>query len=65
MFRRMFEVKFLPPGCGLWAMGAPVITKEVEMWCLRSFPCFVDTYDVMKENTFRNTRSPTSDSQGV
>jgi len=28
MFRRVFEMKFLPPGRGLWAMGAPIITKK-------------------------------------
>jgi ribonucleoside-triphosphate reductase (thioredoxin) len=28
MFRRIFDMKFLPPGRGLWAMGAPVITKK-------------------------------------
>ena len=64
MFRRMFEMKFLPPGRGLWAMGAPVITKKVETY-LRSFPCFVDTNNITQGNTFRNTRSPTSVSQGV
>eukprot|EP00667_Euglena_gracilis_P003398 EG_transcript_3404 len=28
MFARMFAMKFLPPGRGLWAMGAPVVTKR-------------------------------------
>jgi hypothetical protein len=28
MFIRIFTMKFLPPGRGLWAMGAPVITKK-------------------------------------
>jgi len=28
MFHRIFDMKFLPPGRGLWAMGAPVVTKK-------------------------------------
>jgi hypothetical protein len=28
MFRRIFEMKFLPPGRGLWAMGSPIIRKK-------------------------------------
>lgn len=28
MFKRIFDMKFLPPGRGLWAMGAPIITKK-------------------------------------
>lgn len=27
MYRRMFEMKFLPPGRGLWAMGTSVVDK--------------------------------------
>ena len=28
MYTRMFEMKFLPPGRGLWAMGTDVVTKK-------------------------------------
>jgi ribonucleotide reductase alpha subunit len=28
MFDRMFNMKFLPPGRGLWAMGTPIITEK-------------------------------------
>ncbi len=28
MFERMFSMKFLPPGRGLWAMGTPIIRKK-------------------------------------
>ena len=28
MYTRMFEMKFLPPGRGLWAMGSDIITKK-------------------------------------
>ena len=31
MYDRMFNMKFLPPGRGLWAMGAP-ITKEKKIY---------------------------------
>jgi len=29
MFRRIFEMKFLPPGRGLWAMGSPITEKKM------------------------------------
>jgi hypothetical protein len=29
MFTRIFDMKFLPPGRGLWVMGTPVIRKKV------------------------------------
>lgn len=38
MFRRIFEMKFLPPGRGLWAMGAPVITKKVDAFLHSCIP---------------------------
>lgn len=28
MFVRIFNMKFMPPGRGLWAMGSPIITKK-------------------------------------
>jgi hypothetical protein len=28
MFDRMFNMKFLPPGRGLWAMGSPLTTEK-------------------------------------
>ena len=28
MYSRMFDMKFLPPGRGLWAMGTPVIHEK-------------------------------------
>jgi ribonucleoside-triphosphate reductase (thioredoxin) len=28
MYRRIFSMKFLPPGRGLWAMGSPIIEKK-------------------------------------
>lgn len=28
MFERIFDMKFLPPGRGLWAMGSPIIRKK-------------------------------------
>uniref|UniRef100_A0A6C0I8P8 ribonucleoside-triphosphate reductase (thioredoxin) n=1 Tax=viral metagenome TaxID=1070528 RepID=A0A6C0I8P8_9ZZZZ len=28
MYTRMFEMKFLPPGRGLWAMGTDIVTKK-------------------------------------
>jgi adenosylcobalamin-dependent ribonucleoside-triphosphate reductase len=45
MFRRMFEMKFLPPGRGLWAMGAPVITKKGFAAALNNC-AFVSTLDL-------------------
>ncbi|CAM9590878.1 unnamed protein product, partial [Choristocarpus tenellus] len=28
MYRRMFAMKFLPPGRGLWAMGSKLTTER-------------------------------------
>ena len=28
MYTRMFEMKFLPPGRGLWAMGTDIVNKK-------------------------------------
>jgi len=28
MYQRMFEMKFLPPGRGLWSMGTDIVTKK-------------------------------------
>lgn len=28
MFEKIYEMKFLPPGRGLWAMGTPLIDKK-------------------------------------
>jgi hypothetical protein len=32
MYDRIFHMKFLPPGRGLWAMGTP-LTGECRCWC--------------------------------
>ncbi|ETW00821.1 ribonucleoside-triphosphate reductase, adenosylcobalamin-dependent [Aphanomyces invadans] len=45
MFRRIFNMKFLPPGRGLWAMGSP-ITEERKLYAALNNCAFVSTEDV-------------------
>lgn len=48
MYRRMFTMKFLPPGRGLWAMGSP-LTEEKGLWAALNNCAFVST-DNLKED---------------
>ena len=50
MFIKMFEMKFLPPGRGLWAMGSPIITKKGFSAALNNC-AFVSTID-LKDNKY-------------
>ncbi|RHZ23819.1 hypothetical protein DYB37_000310 [Aphanomyces astaci] len=45
MYRRIFAMKFLPPGRGLWAMGSP-ITEERKLYAALNNCAFVSTEDV-------------------
>ncbi|OQR87964.1 hypothetical protein ACHHYP_07785 [Achlya hypogyna] len=45
MYRRIFEMKFLPPGRGLWAMGSP-ITEERKLYAALNNCAFVSTEDI-------------------
>jgi adenosylcobalamin-dependent ribonucleoside-triphosphate reductase len=45
MFTRIFEMKFLPPGRGLWAMGT-AITEERELFAALNNCAFVSTADI-------------------
>lgn len=45
MYDRMFHMKFLPPGRGLWAMGAPV-TDEKRLFASLNNCGFVSTEDI-------------------
>lgn len=45
MYARMFEMKFLPPGRGLWAMGSP-ITEERKLFAALNNCAFVSTEDL-------------------
>ncbi|CAK4069351.1 unnamed protein product [Aphanomyces euteiches] len=45
MYRRIFNMKFLPPGRGLWAMGSP-ITEERKLYAALNNCAFVSTEDV-------------------
>ncbi|MES1909828.1 MAG: hypothetical protein MHM6MM_002525 [Cercozoa sp. M6MM] len=48
MYKRMFEMKFLPPGRGLWAMGSP-LTTERGLYAALNNCAFVSTSDLGKE----------------
>ncbi|TYZ57362.1 hypothetical protein PybrP1_012962 [[Pythium] brassicae (nom. inval.)] len=45
MYARMFAMKFLPPGRGLWAMGSP-ITEERRLFAALNNCAFVSTADL-------------------
>lgn len=45
MYDRMFNMKFLPPGRGLWAMGSPV-TSEREIYMALQNCAFISTKDI-------------------
>lgn len=49
MFDRMWNMKFLPPGRGLWAMGAPV-TRERKLHMALQNCAFVSTKDIANGN---------------
>lgn len=48
MYQRIFEMKFLPPGRGLWAMGSP-ITEQRGLYAALSNCAFVTTEGMEKE----------------
>jgi hypothetical protein len=48
MYDRMFNMKFLPPGRGLWAMGTP-ITEEKKLYAALNNCAFVST-STLKED---------------
>lgn len=45
MYRRIFEMKFLPPGRGLWAMGSP-LTEDRQVYAALNNCAFVSTNDM-------------------
>ena len=47
MYKRIFEMKFLPPGRGLWAMGSP-LTESRGLYAALNNCAFVSTQDVDK-----------------
>ena len=48
MYDRIFNMKFLPPGRGLWAMGTP-ITEEKGLFAALNNCAFVSTENIAKE----------------
>lgn len=48
MYERIFTMKFLPPGRGLWAMGSP-LTEERGLWAALNNCAFVST-DNLKDD---------------
>ncbi len=48
MFRRIFHMKFLPPGRGLWAMGSP-LTEERNLYAALNNCAFVSTEHLKDE----------------
>ena len=48
MYRRIWEMKFLPPGRGLWAMGSP-ITEERRLFAALNNCAFVSTEALREE----------------
>ncbi len=50
MYERIFDMKFLPPGRGLWAMGSPV-TEERYMYAALNNCAFVSTQNLKEEGS--------------
>ena len=50
MYERIFDMKFLPPGRGLWAMGTP-ITEERMMFAALNNCAFVSTQNLKEEGS--------------
>lgn len=50
MYDRMFYMKFLPPGRGLWSMGAPIIEERGQFAALNNC-AFVSTDNLDKDGT--------------
>ena len=50
MFARIFSMKFLPPGRGLWAMGSPLTEDRMSFAALNNC-AFVSTRDVRHEGS--------------
>lgn len=50
MYDRMFNMKFLPPGRGLWAMGSP-LTEERGLYSTLNNCAFVSTKDLASNPT--------------
>ena len=48
MYDRMFNMKFLPPGRGLWAMGSPII-KEKGVYAALNNCAFVSTENIKED----------------
>ena len=48
MYRRVFALKFVPPGRGLWAMGSP-LTEERKVYATLNNCAFVSTEDLVKD----------------
>eukprot|EP01041_Mallomonas_annulata_P010325 gene10325-21544_t len=48
MYDRIFHMKFLPPGRGLWAMGTP-ITQERKLFAALNNCAFVSTVDLVTD----------------
>lgn len=48
MFHRIFHMKFLPPGRGLWAMGSP-LTEERKLFAALNNCAFVSTEDLASD----------------
>jgi ribonucleoside-triphosphate reductase (thioredoxin) len=52
MYDKIFNMKFLPPGRGLWAMGSP-ITEHLRLFASLNNCGFVSTEDLYKEEFHR------------
>jgi hypothetical protein len=52
MYDRIFKMKFLPPGRGLWAMGSP-LTEERKIFAALNNCAFVSTEDMWDHHPAR------------
>lgn len=51
MYERMWEMKWLPSGRGIWAMGSPLTEGDVPAYAALSNCSFVTTQDLQKDSS--------------
>lgn len=56
MYKRIYSMKFLPPGRGLWAMGSP-ITEKRKLYAALNNCAFVSTADLHQDSISNKTAS--------
>ena len=59
-FERLFELKWSPPGRGLWIMGTPIVMSQRNSAALQNC-AFVSTKEMTKADPSKPTPTPNID----